>query len=124
MAYLFFVRPNARSTVHSLHQTSVGRTQGKFRRRAKASSKRKYERLLLAAVQELLQQDPDVSVAEAQLALDGSAESSSEKETCPTEKGKEAITQTCFSKAFSSARSERPNQAMQRTANRRLRNFP
>jgi hypothetical protein len=31
----------------------------------------------------------------------GSAESSSEKETCPTEKGKEAITQTCFSKAFS-----------------------
>jgi len=71
VAYLFFVRPNARSTVHSLHQTSVGRTQGKFRRRAKASSKRKYERLLLAAVQELLQQDPDVSVAEAQLALDG-----------------------------------------------------
>lgn len=34
----------------------------------KQLGKRKYERLLSATVQELLQQDPDISVAEAQLA--------------------------------------------------------
>ena len=37
----------------------------------KRLGKRKYDRLLSAAAQELLRQDPDVSVAEAQLALDG-----------------------------------------------------
>jgi len=46
--------------------------------------------------------------------------SSSEKEMCPTQKGKEA---NALLQSVLGARSERPNQAMQRTTNRRLRNF-